>query len=54
MISTHGKACILISDNSKEAQALLSSSHNQRPDKSPTEEDHEQAGGCWTNNPVGS
>ena len=45
MISTHGKACIFVSDNSKEAQTLFSSSQNQCPDRSPAKEGHEQARG---------
>ena len=52
MISTHGKACIFIGDSSKEAQALFSSSCNQRLDRPPTQEGHEQVGGHWMTNPM--
>ena len=53
-ISTHGKACIFIGDSRKEAQALFSSSCNQRLYKPPAKKGHEQARGHWITNPVGN
>ena len=53
-ISTKGKVSIFIGDSSKKAQTLFSSSYNQCPDRSLAKEGHEQVGGCWTTNLVGS
>ena len=53
-ISTKGKVSIFIGDSSKKAQTLFSSSYNQCLDRSPAKEGHEQVGGCWTTNLVGS
>ena len=45
---------IFIGDSSKKAQALFSSLCSQRPNRSSTKEDHDQAGGRWTIDPVGN
>ena len=53
MISTNEKISIFIGNSTKKAQALFSSSCDQRPNKSPTKEGHEQVGGYWAINLVG-